>query len=193
MTPLSQPYWLRQESAPGMFRVDDPALIGRPENPPVFPIEQVFEVGGQPLIIPDEPVQVLTSSANNEIRRKLDVIPPVSLEFASDVEVFAPGSSHSVEVEMVAARANSNGALQLEAPDGWKISPAKQVFSLGAVGERKKFTFYRHRAGAGRDSEDHRQRGNRRRALSQPARRDFLSAHSTAIAPAAREHESRQP
>ena len=35
-----------------------PALIGRPENPPVFPVEQVFEVGGQTLVVPDEPVQV---------------------------------------------------------------------------------------------------------------------------------------
>ena len=40
-----------------MFRVDDPSLIGRPENPPAFPIEQVFEVGGQTLVVPDEPVQ----------------------------------------------------------------------------------------------------------------------------------------
>ncbi len=31
-TPLSQPYWLREPETEGMFRVDDPALIGRPEN-----------------------------------------------------------------------------------------------------------------------------------------------------------------
>ena len=36
-TPLSQPYWLREEGTIGMFRVDDPSLIGRPENPPPFP------------------------------------------------------------------------------------------------------------------------------------------------------------
>ena len=57
-TPLTQPYWLREEGTPGMFRVDDPNLIGRPENPPVFPVEQVFEVGGQTLMVPDEPVQI---------------------------------------------------------------------------------------------------------------------------------------
>ena len=44
-TPLSQPYWLREDHTTGLFRVDDPALIGRPENPPAFPVEQVFEVG----------------------------------------------------------------------------------------------------------------------------------------------------
>jgi LmbE family N-acetylglucosaminyl deacetylase len=140
-TPLSQPYWLREDGTPGMFRVDDPSLIGRPENPPAFPIEQVFEVGSQTLVIPDEPVQVMTNSAKSEIRRKLDVIPPVSLKFASDVALFSPGTAHPVEVEIVASRAGSTGTLQLEAPAGWKISPAKQEFHLAAVGERAQLKF----------------------------------------------------
>jgi len=140
-TPLRQPYWLREEGTPGMFRVDDPSLIGTPENAPGFPMEQVFVVGGRQLVIPDEPVQVVTNAAGNEIRHRLDVIPPVSLQFASDVEVFSPGKSHSVEVAIVAARANSAGTLRLEAPTGWSISPAKQAFDLKTVGERKQFAF----------------------------------------------------
>ena len=124
-----------------MFRVDDASLIGRPENPPAFPIEQIFEVGGQTLVIPDEPMQVVTNAAGDEIRRKLDVIPPVSLEFTSDVRLFAPGGSNPVAVDIVAARANSTGTLQLEAPTGWGISPTKQAFSLGAVGDRQTFNF----------------------------------------------------
>src|SRR5205807_5870834 len=40
-TALSQPYWLREEGTAGMFRVADPTLIGRPENPPAFPVEFV--------------------------------------------------------------------------------------------------------------------------------------------------------
>jgi LmbE family N-acetylglucosaminyl deacetylase len=140
-TPLTQPYWLREEGTPGMFHVDDASLVGRPENPPAFPIEQIFEVGGQTLVIPDEAVQILTNSANKEIRRKLDVIPPVALKFSSDVELFSPGKSHSVEIEILAARANSAGTLQLEAPADWKISPAQQSFSLAAIDDRQKFNF----------------------------------------------------
>jgi LmbE family N-acetylglucosaminyl deacetylase len=140
-TLLSQPYWLREESTPGMFQVADASLIGTPENPPAFPVEQVFEVGGQTLVIPDEPVQILTNSTTGEIRRKLDVIPPVSLKFSAEVALFAPGKSHPVEVEILAARADSAGTVQLEAPAGWKISPVKQAFKLSAVGERKKFNF----------------------------------------------------
>jgi len=140
-TPLSQPYWLREASTPGMFQVADASLIGASENPPAFPVEQVFEVGGQTLVIPDEPVQIPTNTPTGEIRRKLDVIPPVSLKFAAEVLLFAPGSSHPVAVEILAARANFTGTLQLEAPAGWGISPAKQTFSFSAVGERKKFHF----------------------------------------------------
>jgi LmbE family N-acetylglucosaminyl deacetylase len=140
-TPLTQPYWLREEGTPGMFRVDDPSLIGRPENPPAFPIEQIFEVGGQTLIIPDEPVQVGTESGKFEARRTLKVIPPLSLQFENGVELFAPGSSHSVEVEITAARAGLAGALQLDAPAGWIVTPAKQNFHLTTVGERAQLKF----------------------------------------------------
>jgi len=140
-TPLSQPYWLREEGTAGLFRVDDPSLIGRPENPPVFPIEQVFEIGGQTLVIPDEAVQVITNSVNSEVRRHMEVIPPVSLDFVSDIALLAPGTSHSVEVEMVASRANLAGILRLEAPQGWEVSPAKQSFHLATVGERVRLKF----------------------------------------------------
>jgi len=140
-TPLTQPYWLREDHTPGMFVVDDPALIGTPENSPSFPIEQIFEVNGQTLVIPDEPVQILTGSASHEIRRKLDVIPPVYLKFNASVALFAPGKSHPVEVEMTASRPNMSGTVQLEAPAGWSVTPEKQSFALGNIGERKTFSF----------------------------------------------------
>ncbi|HWY31283.1 MAG TPA: PIG-L family deacetylase [Candidatus Acidoferrum sp.] len=140
-TPVSQPYWLREEGTAGLFRVDDPSLIGRPENPPVFPIEQVFAIGGQTLVVPDQAVQVTTNSAHREIRRRMEVIPPVSLDFVSDVALFAPGTSRPVEIEMVSSRNDLTGLVRLEAPDGWNVSPAEQSFHLAAVGERAQFQF----------------------------------------------------
>jgi LmbE family N-acetylglucosaminyl deacetylase len=140
-TPLTQPYWLREEGTTGLFRVDDPSLIGRPESPPAFPVEQVFEIKGQTLIIPDEVVQVSTNSANREVRRHMEVIPPVSLNFSSDIALLAPGTSHPVEVEIVASRPDSNGILQLEVPEGWRVSPAHQSFHLATVGASAQFEF----------------------------------------------------
>jgi hypothetical protein len=140
-TPLTQPYWLREEPTAGMFRVADAKLIGQPENPPAFPVEYVFQVGDQTLEIADEPVQAGTQSGKFEARRTLKIIPPVSLHCDEEVALFAPGSAHDVSVEVVAARADVTGELSLDAPAGWKIMPAKNSFHFASAGERVKFSF----------------------------------------------------
>ena len=114
--PLSQPYWLRDEGSPGMYRVDDPKLIGQPENPPVFPVQYVFEVGGQELAVPVDPMQISADPVKGEVRRKLDVIAPVSIAPSRDVQLFAPGASRPVDVEIKAYRDSQNGTLRLDAP-----------------------------------------------------------------------------
>jgi LmbE family N-acetylglucosaminyl deacetylase len=140
-TPLSQPYWLREEGTPGMFRVDDASLIGRPENPPVIPVEDVFQVGGQTVVLHDEAVSPASAPGQGEVRRRPDVIAPVALGFGSPVALFSPGSGHGVVVEVTAYRAGSRGTLRLEAPATWRIAPSEQAFALAAVGDRARFTF----------------------------------------------------
>lgn len=128
-TPLTQPYWLRSEGSPGMFKVDDPALIGTPENPPTFPIQFTFDIGGQTLSFDGQP------------KESLRIIPPVSLHLADDIAIMTPGSSRSVEVEIKGARAGTSGEVMLEAKDGWKVSPEKQQFKLDSVGQTSKYVF----------------------------------------------------
>lgn len=140
-TPLSQPYWLREEGTEGMFQVDDPSLIGRPENPPVFPVEYLFEVGGQTLVVPDEPVRVIADPLRGEIRRQLAAVPPVTLGFGDDLELFAPGSSRSAVVVVTSARPVPQGTLHLEAPPGWSVSPQGQPFRFAAPGEAVRLSF----------------------------------------------------
>ena len=140
-TPPSTPYWLREEGTPGMFRVDDPTLIGRPENPPVFPIEEVFAVGGQELVIADEPVQVISDPVRGEVRQRLAVVPPVTLGWTDDLTLLAPGTSRAATVEIVAARPIAGGQLRLEAPPGWTVAPAVQPFAFERPGEKRRLTF----------------------------------------------------
>ena len=124
-----------------MFHVNDPALIGRPENPPAFPVEYVFEVGGQTLVVSDEPVAA-TESAKPAVRRRLDVDSAglASLRVRS-VQLFAPGAARPVTVELTAARARAAGTVQLEAPAGWRSPPPHSDFDWRSRGERARFTF----------------------------------------------------
>src|SRR5262245_55107023 len=138
--PPSQPYWLRTEGTAGMFDVDDPSLIGRPENPPTFPVESVFDVGGQTLVVAGEPMRA-ADPATPVLRRRLEVIAPVSLRFIAGVRLFAPGSARPVTVELTAARAHAAGTVELDAPAGWTVTPTSQPFRLAAPGEHARFTF----------------------------------------------------
>lgn len=137
---LTQPYWLREDSAAGIARVADPRLIGLPENPPWTFAIFTFEVAGEKLEITAEPTYI-SKTAKGERVRKVDVIAPVAMQFVSDVSVFTPGASKPVEVELVAARPGVNGAMELELPQGWTATPAKQPFKIAAAGGKARFTF----------------------------------------------------
>jgi LmbE family N-acetylglucosaminyl deacetylase len=138
--PISQPYWLRKPHTAGMFRVDDPNLIGTPESPPAFPIRQLFFVGGEMLVVPDQPVQITADRSKDE-PRDLTVISPVTLKFADDVELFAPAATKPITVTVTSARPDIRGILRLVAPAGWRISPSEQSFRLTAAGDQAQFTF----------------------------------------------------
>ena len=130
-TPLSQPYWLRQNPTDGMARVANQNLIGLPENPPPFPISQVFEIGGQSIVVETAPLQVLAAGKT----RALEIVPPVSLHFATPVRLFASATTRIVNVRVLAARADTAGTLRLQVPAGWKVQPPTQNFRLAKVGD----------------------------------------------------------
>jgi LmbE family N-acetylglucosaminyl deacetylase len=137
-TPLTQPYWLREEPTTGMFRVAETKLIGRPENPPAFTVDYEFEVGGQTLVVADD---LMAPADGGKPARPVAVISPVSMRFESGVALFAPGGAKLIQVDVTAARADAVGILHLEAPGGWTVSPVSQAFKIARAGESTKATF----------------------------------------------------
>ena len=135
--PLTQPYWLREESTAGMFQVADSKMIGQPEDPAPFTVNYVLAVDGQTLTIPDEPL----ASASGQPARRLAVISPVSLRFEPAVALLQRGAKESVAVEVTAARAGATGTLQLEVPSGWSVTPARQSFKLAEAGAKTRVEF----------------------------------------------------
>ncbi|HEY4299635.1 MAG TPA: PIG-L family deacetylase [Candidatus Didemnitutus sp.] len=139
--PLSQPYWLREAPATGLYAVNEPTLIGRPENPPEFPVEQLLEIGGQEFAVETDPVQLVAGAAEAAARRPITVIGPVSLAWDHPLALLAPGSTHAVDLELTPARPGVSGTLEVKTPDGWQVAPVRQEFALGAPGESHRFHF----------------------------------------------------
>ncbi len=146
----TQPYWLREPEQPGRFQVSDPTLIGRPESPPdlVMP-PQTFTVGTQQLVLHLIPTQVTADPARGEVRVPVKVIPPVSLAFAHEVALFAPGSTHTVELIVTAEKpasgyaglSNGWSATSGRALAGWQFTPQQQPFTLTRPGQKVTLTF----------------------------------------------------
>ena len=138
----NQPYWLHDDGTPGLYSVQ-PTLIGTPENNPTT-VEYSFRVGNQGITVQSEVVQIASDPVKGEIRRRLEIIPPVSLSLTRDVELFTPGSDRIVEVEVKAYRPEQTGTLKLSAPAGWTVTPESQPFHLAAVGDHARLEFTVH-------------------------------------------------
>ena len=180
-TPLSQPYWLREDGTAGMFRVDDPTLIGRPENPPAFPVEYVFEVGGQTLVDARRAGAGSGGRRRASTRRRLEVIPPVSLQLrVAGASLFAPGAHQGGRRGDRCRAPGPPGSLRLEAPAAGRSTPAAQPFRLAAVGDHAKLTFTVTAPPQPATGEHHRRRAVGDAHVRQPADRNPLSAHPAA-------------
>ncbi len=137
-TPVSQSYWLRKEPTAGMFVVDNPMVIGLPENPPVFPVAYTFSVGDHVISVPTEPVQRIANAVGIKATRRLEVIAPVSILPETDVKLFTPGTSKTISIAITANRPGVKGVLGLDVPSGWSVKPAKKAFELKAAGDKLK-------------------------------------------------------
>src|SRR5262249_4193097 len=123
----------------GLYSVADATLIGTPIDPPAFPVEYLFEVGGQKLTISDAPLA--PAKKDNEQQRPLEVVSPVSLSFNFEVQLFKPGAARPVEVEIAGVRKNGSEKLSLNPPGEGHADPQPQPFFLEKVGARKKLPF----------------------------------------------------
>ncbi len=128
--PFTQPYWLREQATTGTFTVADQSLIGRPENPPPFPIEFILDLSGQEIAYQVEPRFRKVDRVQGEITEPLVIAPPAFVELPRPVFLFPDKSVKSINVRVIASADKVSGSVALEAPAGWKVEPASSEFDL---------------------------------------------------------------
>ena len=140
-TPFSEPYWLRQPGTVGTYAVGDQTLIGRPENPPPFPVRVAIEISGEEISYDLEPRFRKVDRVAGEVSEPLVIAPPAFVQLARPVFVFGGAGTKTISVRVVAASNNFRAQLALEVPTGWKVEPASISVNLAKVEGETNCTF----------------------------------------------------
>lgn len=136
---LSIPYWLKEASTSGMYKVSDQTLRGIPADPDAMQVDVEVKIGGQTITY-TIPVRFRTvDPALGEIYRPVSIVPPVAVEAEDEVFVFQNGVARTVRFTLTSLQDNANGNLTFSCPDpAWKISPSTFPFDLKKSGETRK-------------------------------------------------------
>ncbi len=108
-TPLTQPYWLKEEMAPGSYNVSDQLLIGDAQSRPAFEAQFRVVIDGTEFSFTRPVMYKFTDPVKGELYQPLTVLPPVTARFDPDLVVFADGEEKDflVQTKMQGARTGS--------------------------------------------------------------------------------------
>ena len=138
---FSHQYWLRDEGTLGMYVVNDQELIGKPENDPAIKGVVSINLSGVKIDLTVPVVFKRTDPVDGEVTEPISIGPPVMVNVSGGVLVFGDNKSKSVEVRVIAGKANCTGTVFLNTPEGWSVTPTEYDFNLGTKLEEKIFTF----------------------------------------------------
>lgn len=137
----TSPYWLEEEPSVGMYKVDNPELIGLPENPNAISVEFNLELNGEPLKIIRPLVYKFNDPTKGETYKPFSIVPKVSVNVEEKVLIFSNDFSKKVSVKVKSFANDFDGNLSLKTPSGWKTEPKVQKISLSRNGEEKTIWF----------------------------------------------------
>lgn len=134
-TENSTPYWLNEKGTIGMYQVNDSNLIGFPDRSMNFPIIFNLTIEGVSFDISKNLIYKFNDPVKGEVYQPFDVLPEVTSSIPEKVIIFSTNDSKQIPVKVRAGKDNVEGTVSLQHPEGWKITPDSQAFSLTKKGE----------------------------------------------------------
>ncbi|TWF42654.1 LmbE family N-acetylglucosaminyl deacetylase [Chitinophaga polysaccharea] len=140
-TPESQPYWLATTHRVGMYVINDPLLVGNPENIPPLQAKIRFRIGDQEFNI-TRPLQYkYTDPVKGEIYQPLVIAPPVVADMNSQVYIFTDTKPQAVPVKIKAMADQVQGTVKLQLPAGFVATESSLPFNLAQKGDEVELRF----------------------------------------------------
>jgi LmbE family N-acetylglucosaminyl deacetylase len=121
---ISQPYWLLNSHPIGFYTIDDPLVIGNPENPDQPVVDYLFNIEGKQLHYQRKLIYKYVDPVRGEVYQPLEVTPPVTANLDAKDYIFYNKNPQTVEIKLK-AYTKASGSISLNAGLGWKVSPEK--------------------------------------------------------------------
>jgi LmbE family N-acetylglucosaminyl deacetylase len=139
--PLTNAYWLNKNREPGMYTVEDQNLRGLPETPRKFKVMFSLRINGQPFMLEKEVIYKYGDNVKGEVYQPFEVTPPVFVNLQETAYIFTGNAPLPVKVVVKSGAPGVSGSLTLCHPEGWRIDPEQQDFSLSLKGEEQTVVF----------------------------------------------------
>jgi len=127
---VSQPYWLLEEPLNGLFQVKDQHLIGLAQNPPNLPVELDVLLLGKKITFSMPTWYLWRDRIDGEMRRPVEVRPPVTANFFKKTVVFNNGEDREIRLKLKNNGQLRKGQVSLRAGPDWQVSPILIPFEM---------------------------------------------------------------
>lgn len=143
--PPTQPYWLTTPRNGAMYKWPAGAPAMMPFAPPLVTADVEAEIGGVRVTL-SQPMQFrLVDQVRGELRRNVEVMPAVTVNLDSQLEIVPVVSLG--QPRRIAVRLQNNaltaqtGTATLRVPSGWTVTPPSVPFTLARKGDRTALAF----------------------------------------------------
>ncbi len=141
-SPYSDPYWLRNDWSLGMYDVDNPEMIGKPETPRTVTASFNLIIDEVEISIQKNIVRRYSKRDKGELYEPFEVLPLITTQLKEKVLIFSNDEAKKVAVKVRAGARNVGGKLHLEVPNNWKVSPDYITFAIEQKADEQEFEFF---------------------------------------------------
>jgi LmbE family N-acetylglucosaminyl deacetylase len=132
--PYSQPFWLAAAHRGGRYEVADQRLRGAAHGPPQLAATFTLRLGERRFEVTKPVLHRWTDPVEGEREREPAIVPPVTIRVELPVFVFAGAAPRPVRL-IARAHAAGSAVLELRAPQGWQVEPARFDVNFAKTGE----------------------------------------------------------
>ena len=136
-TEYSSPYWLANKGTLGMYAVENPDLIGKPETPSAFSATFEVSFNGYQITFVKPVIHRYSKPDKGELYQPFDILPEATASFKDKVMIFADGKSKKIPIAIKAHQDSIKGEVVFCYSKGWIVDQESRPFKISKKGDEQ--------------------------------------------------------